>query len=387
MYNEDIFNSATIEGMLAAPGLKWHKFPSDVIPLWIADPDFPTAPGIRKAIQQAVDDEDFLYSDDTSIRALLAEKISAKNGIPTSKDEVYLTPGVIPALWLALKYSCKPGDEVVITDPSYNEFKKIVDAADCKINYWRLDEKKGYKHDVEELKKVITNKTKLIINCNPSNPTGRVLTVDELKGLADVAVDKKISVVSDELWEDIIFDDLKHVSLASLNPQISEQTITAWGFSKTWGVAGLQSGYLTTTNKEILTRLQKLGTGVIQGVNNIALRAIPVMVDRHSDYWKRDMMKQLYKMRDFCYKRFKEMGNVEVPELQGTYLMFPKFNYGLKSIELEKILREQGKVALSTGTNYGPSGEYHMRMLIGSSEEIVGEGLNRIESCLKTLKM
>jgi bifunctional pyridoxal-dependent enzyme with beta-cystathionase and maltose regulon repressor activities len=70
MYNEDIFNSATIEGMLAAPGLKWHKFPSDVIPLWIADPDFPTAPGIRKAIQQAVDDEDFLYSDDTSIRAL-----------------------------------------------------------------------------------------------------------------------------------------------------------------------------------------------------------------------------------------------------------------------------------------------------------------------------
>jgi len=386
MYNEDIFNSATIEGMLAAPGLKWHKFPSDVIPLWLADPDFPTAPGVRKAIQQAVDDEDFLYGDDTKVRTILAEKISIKNKIATSKDEVYLTPGVMPALWLALKYYCKPGDEVVITDPSYNEFKKLVDSVDCKVNYWKLDQKNGYKHDVEELKKVISNKTKLIINCNPSNPTGRVLTSEELKGIADVAVDKKIPVFSDELWEDIIFDDRKHTSLASLNPQITDQTITAWGFSKTWGVAGLQSGYLTTTNKEVLSGLKKIGTGVIQGVNNIVLRAIPIMVDRHSDYWKRDMMKHLHTMREFCYKRFQEMGDIEVPELQGTYLMFPKFNYGIKSVELEKILREQGKVALSTGTNYGLNGEYHLRILIGSSQEIVGEGLNRVESCLKTIK-
>lgn len=386
MYNEDIFNSSTIEGMLAAPGRKWHRYPPDVIPLWIADPDFPTAPGIRKVIQQAIDDEDFLYSDNTKVRNILAEKIATKNGLQVSKDEVILTNGVEPALWLALKYSCKPGDEVVITDPSYNEFKKIIEASDCKVKYWKLDFKNGYKHDSEELKKIITNKTKLIINCNPSNPTGRVLNSEELKGLADIAIDKKITVVSDELWEDILFDDRKHITLASLNPEISDQTITAWGFSKTWGVAGLQSGYCTSTNKDIISELKKIGTGIIQGVNNIALRAIPVMVDRHSDYWKRDMMKHLHYIRDLCYKRFEEMGSVEAPELQGTYLMFPKFNYGLKSIELEKMFLEQGKVALSPGTNFGPNGEYHMRIQIGTSEEIIGEGLNRIESCLKTLK-
>jgi cystathionine beta-lyase len=99
MFNADIFNSATIEGMLTAPGAKWHRDPPDVIPLWLADPDFPTSPAIRKAIQRAVDDEDFVYGDDKKARAAIVEKTNRRNGIKVTGENIMITQGVIPSMW------------------------------------------------------------------------------------------------------------------------------------------------------------------------------------------------------------------------------------------------------------------------------------------------
>jgi len=384
MFNADIYNSATIEGMLEAPGEKWHRDPPDVIPLWLADPDFPTSPALRKAIQGAVDDEDFLYADKNKPKPALANKISSRNSLNVTADQIMLTQGVIPSFWLALQYACKPGDEAIVTDPMYDPFYEALVTSNVKPNYWKLNMEDSYKFDIEKLKAAIKPKTKIIFVCNPHNPSGRVMTKEELSAIADIAVDKKLTVMVDELWEDIIFDDKKHITLASLNPEISDRTITAWGFSKTWGVAGLQVGYLTSTNKAIMADLNRLSRGVFRGTNNIALRAIPAMLDYHNDYWKRDMLKHLTAMRDLSEKRFIEMG-CKVPKLEGTYLLFPKFNVKVKSVEMEKIFREQGKVALSEGTKFGPSGEGHMRVLIATSQSILNEALDRIENTLKTI--
>jgi len=382
MYNEDSLNSATIEGMLAAPGVKWHRDPPDVIGMWLADPDFPTAPMIKKALINAVQDEDLLYGTDDKARAAMSERVNKKNGFKTTKDDIYVTQGVIPAMWLAIQNcGAKPGDEIVVTDPMYYPFFTAVETCHMKPAYWKLDEEDGYKFHEERLKKLITPKTKLIFVCNPHNPSGRVMTKEELKFIADIAVDKKINVMVDELWDDIVFDDRKHVSLATLSPEIADLTVTSWGISKTWGLPGLQCGYLTASQKN-LESMKKLAKGVLRGTTTLSLVAAQAALDRHSEYWIKDIMKQLTKIRGIADKRFKEMG-CTVPELQGTYLMFPKFNVKMTHKELEDLMLKTAKVGLGTGTEFGPEGEMHMRMTIATSEQILNEALDRIEKAIK----
>ncbi len=385
MYNEDVLNSATIEGMLAAPGAKWHRDPPDVIGMWLADPDFPTAPFIKKALINAVQDEDLLYGSDEKARAAMAERVNRKNGFKLTKDDIYVTQGVIPAMWLAIQNSdAKPGDEIVVNDPMYYPFFTAVENCKMKPAYWKLNEKDGYKFHEERLKKLITPKTKLIFVCNPHNPSGRVMAKEELKAIADIAVDKKIHVMVDELWDDIVFDERKHVSLATLSPEVADLTITSWGISKTWGLPGLQCGYLTATPKN-MENIKKIAKGVLRGTTTLSLAAAQAALDRHGEYWIKDIMNQLHKVRGIADKRFKEMG-CTVPELQGTYLMFPKFNLKLTHKELEELMMKTAKVGLGTGTEFGPEGEMHMRMTIATSEQILNEALDRIEKAVKGAK-
>jgi len=143
MYNEDIFNSMTIEGMLAGPGRKWHRDPPDVIPLWLADPDFPTAPGIKKVLLNAVHDEDFLYGDSTPALEAMAEKVKKVNHLDVTKDNVMITQGVIPGMWLAVRHACREGDEVVVTNPMYGPFYTSIEVTRTRPVYWKLGHGRG----------------------------------------------------------------------------------------------------------------------------------------------------------------------------------------------------------------------------------------------------
>ena len=222
--------------------------------------------------------------------------------------------------------------------------------------------------------------------CNPHNPAGRVMTKTELKAVADVAVDHNIHVFVDELWEDVRFDGREHISLASLSPEVSDLTATAWGVSKTFGVAGLYLGYLASTNKEILANYRKKASTIQRGACTLARAAAPVMLDSTLDWWRRDMMVHLTKIRDTCSKRMNEIPGVSFPKLEGTYVPFPKFDYGLKSGDLHQFLINEAKVALYPGNVFGPLGEGHMRVCLATSEAIIDEALNRLEKVLLKLK-
>jgi aspartate/methionine/tyrosine aminotransferase len=211
------------------------------------------------------------------------------------------------------------------------------------------------------------------------------MTKEELRGIADVAVDKKINVVSDELWEDIVFDDRKHVSIASLGPEIGALTLTSWGFSKTFGVAGLQLGYMATTNKEAMADMRKQATGIQRGSSTLAKAIAPVMLGSTLDWWRRDMMKHLTKIRDLCVKRMNAMKGVTFPDLEGTYVPFPRFDLGIPSKELADRLVKEYKVGLSAGVGFGAKGENHLRMCIATSEEIMKDALDRIEAATEKL--
>lgn len=268
----------------------------------------------------------------------------------------------------------------------YSPFSRSLETARAKPIQWELDDEEGYTFDDEALKNLITPKTKLICVCNPHNPTGRVMTKEELRAIADVAVDHKIKVISDELWEDIIFEDRKHISIASLNPEIEKLTITSWGFSKTFGVAGLQLGYLCATNKETMAGIRKQASGIQRGSSTLAKAAAPVMLDKTLDSYRRDMMTHLHKIRTLCDKRMNAMRGVTFTELEGTYVPFPRFDVGLKAKELSEYLLKEGKVGLSAGTGFGALGEGHQRMCIATSETIMTEALNRIEGALAKLR-
>jgi len=380
------FDKPTIESRLAARGVKWHRDPEDVIPLWLADPDYPLCPEIKEALRGAVEEEFTVYSSSTSVLELMAAKISRYNGFEVPAEQVMLTQGIIPGMWLAAEHACRPGDEVIVTDPMYYPFFTEVERTRTRPVHWKLKREEGYRFDIERLKRLVSPKTRLIYVCNPHNPCGRVMTREELKGIADVAVDEGIYVFVDELWEDILNDGRKHVSLASLNPEIADLTITSWGFSKTWSVPGLQAGYLAASSKTVFDSLTKISAGILRGTNNFAQAIAEPILSGKCDYWVNDMNKYLGEVRDLVEKRLNEMGDFTIPKLEGTYLMFPRFNYGLTSDELEKFLKEEAKVTLNNGAHFGPEGEGHMRILTATSKGIMNEALDRIEKAIPKLE-
>ncbi len=381
-----LFDKPTVKSRLKAKGVKWHLDSEDIIPLWLADQDYPLCPEVKQALVQAAKDEYTVYPQDEPVKELISEKLKRYNKLDIPETQIMMTQGVIPGMWLSAMHACNPGDEIIVNDPMYYPFFMLVDRVRARPVHWKLDLNEGYKFDIEGLKQCIGPKTKLIYICNPHNPCGRVMTKAELKGIADIAVDKGIYVFVDELWEDILNDGRKHISLASLSPEIANLTITSWGFSKTFSVPGLQAGYLATSNKFIFENLQKIAGGVLRGTNNFSLAIAEPILSGKCENWVKELNAYLQEVRDLVEKRLGGMADVTIPKLQGTYLMFPKFNYGLTSDELEKFFKEEAKVTFNNGHHFGEEGQGHMRVLTATSKGIMNKALDRIEKSIPKLE-
>jgi len=386
MSNVSPFDKPTIQSRLSVRGTKWHRDAPDIIPLWLADPDYPLCPELKDEMRKVIEEEYTVYGSDLEARRAISEKLKRVNKLDIPKEQVMMSQGVTPIMWLAIQNACRPGDEVIVTDPMYFPFFTAVGVTNTRPVYWKLDLEEGYSFDIERLKACITPKTKLIFVCNPHNPAGRAMTKEELKGIADVAVDNKLYIMVDELWEDIRYDGHKHYSLAAVDDEAAAQTMTSWGFSKTWSVPGFQAGYMGCTNKVMFEGLQKIANGVLRGTNNLSKGIAPLICSGKIDYWVKDMNKYLAEVRDLVAKRLTGMGAITVPRLDATYLMFPRFNYGISSNELEKILLNDAKVSLHNGIAFGPSGDGHMRILTATSKGIMNEALDRIEGVIPKLE-
>ena len=383
---ENPYDKPTIQSRLSVRGSKWHRDAPDIIPLWLADLDYPLCPELKDEMRKIIEEEYTVYGTDTDARKAISEKLKRVNKLDIPADQVMMSQGVTPTMWLAIQKACIPGDEVIVTDPMYYPFVNAVNVTKTRPIYWNLDIDEGYKFDLERLKASITPRTKLIFVCNPHNPAGRAMTKEELKGIAEIAVDNKLYIMVDELWEDIRYDGKKHYSLAALDDEAAAQTMTSWGFSKTWGVPGFQAGYLGCTNKIMFDELKHLGAGVLRGTNNLIKGIAPLICSGKIDYWVSDMIKYMAEVRDLVKKRLTEMGDFTIPKLEATYLMFPRFNYGLTSAEIHKVLMEDAKVSLNTGRTFGAGGDGHMRILTATSKGIMNEALDRIEKVIPTFE-
>lgn len=385
-FAETVDREITLENMNKMRGRrKWKRYGADVIPFWYSSPDYPVPPEVKEAAARAIEDECFEYSCFPETLEAMAETTRSKYLIDSTVEDIKVIPGVEPSLYLSTMYACKPGDEVILPSTMFGPFIRAIDYVNAKPVYHEIKQEDNWRFDLEEMKSLVTDKTKLIFLCNPHNPTGRVMTKEELKGIADIAVDHDIIVATDDLHDNILFDGRKHVSIASLGPEIAERTISMFGLSKTFGLAGIQIGWIVATNKEILAGINKLAEGLIQGTSSIALAVAHAVLTKCDPYIP-PLVDYLQGLRDYGVKRLKAIDKVNVVPPEGTYILWPNISdYGLTSAEMQEYLLEKGKVAVSDGSTHGPGGEGYIRIVFPTSKAIFSEGIDRIEEALSRL--
>lgn len=385
-FAETVDREITLEHMNKVRGRrKWKRYGADVLPFWYSSPDYPVPSEVKEAAARAIEDECFEYPWFPETLEAMAETTRSKYLIDSTVEDIKVIPGVEPSLYLSTMYACKPGDEVILPSTMFGPFIRAIDYVNAKPVYHEIRQEDNWRFDLEEMKSLVTDRTRLIFLCNPHNPTGRVMTKEELKGIADIAVDHDIIVATDDLHDNILFDGRKHVSIASLGPEIAERTISMFGLSKTFGLAGMQIGWLVATNKEILAGINKIAEGLIQGTSSIALAVAHAVLTKCDPYIP-PLADYLQDLRDYGVKRLKAIDKVSVVPPEGTYILWPNISdYGLTSAEMQEYLLEKGKVAVSDGSTHGPGGEGYIRIVFPTSKAIFSEGLDRLEEALSRL--
>ncbi|MBU2498297.1 MAG: pyridoxal phosphate-dependent aminotransferase, partial [Proteobacteria bacterium] len=303
---------------------------------------------------------------------------------PATPDDVHMIPGTMFAIFLACYYALKPGEEGVICPaPVYPPFIENVRNAQGVPVYNPLDLRGDLSLDLDDLKRRITPRTRLLMVSNPHNPTGRVFTEEELRGIAGIAEEHDLLIFSDELYEEMIFDG-EHISLGSLSSDLFERTLTVFGFSKAFGIPGFRIAYIVCRGKHMQVLKRRLH-GMIVHADTLAQAAAKAALTVGGP-WIRGLMAHLRKMRDEGAKRLNTMPGVQCPVPQATPFLFPNIaSFGLTSREMAQYLTEEAKVIVMNGAEFGPHGEGHIRINVATAYPVLQEAMDRIEKALRDL--
>jgi aspartate/methionine/tyrosine aminotransferase len=367
--------------------LKWGPWGEDVIPLSVADIDFRVPDEIKEGIIRALHEDRTPYGPyggDPDVVEAVCEKLNRVNNIPATPDDVHMIPGTMLAIFLACYYALKPGEEAVISPaPVYPPFMENIHNAEATPVFNPIDFQNNLKVDLEDLKRRISSKTRLLMVANPHNPTGRVFTREELEGIGRVAKEHGLMIFSDELYEDMIYDG-RHISIASLSPDLFERTITVFGFSKAFGIPGLRIAYITCRGRH-MPELKKRLHGMIVHADTLGQAAAKAALF-HGSPWLRRLVAHLRKMRDYGVERLTKIPGVSCPVPQATPFLFPDISsFGKTSEELKRYLLKEAKVVVQNGADFGPPGEGHIRINFATSRSVLKEAFDRLEQALSKI--
>jgi aspartate/methionine/tyrosine aminotransferase len=361
-----------------------QKKTDDLIRLDTGDPDFSTPDHIVNALIEAVKEGYTHYPPRTGIHELKESLANyhSKYGIKRDPSEVIVTCGGKPALYMSMAGILNPGDEVILTDPYFVDYLDRIQYLKTKKVTTKLDPKLGFHLDPEDLKRKITNKSKMIILCNPNNPTGTVFSQKELSEIADIAIDNDLVILSDEIYNEFVYDNRKHYSISSL-PGMKERTIVLLSFSKTFAMTGWRLGCILA-DEAITSRISRIPFSYrpatfIQKAGVAAL---------HGTWEPTEKMIEIYnERRKFFHKRVNEIEGLDCFLPEGAFYAFPKIiDKKINSIKFcERLLKEKG-VMTFPGVGFGLNGEYHFRVALVTSIEVLRQAINRIEEFMKDLK-
>ena len=357
----------------------------DIIHLEVGRPSYDTPGHIKEASKKALDNGVVHYGDlrgNTKLREALARKLKDYNGIEVTPDEVLITNGLTQASFATFMAGLEEGDEVIVFEPYYPQHNKKIELLGAKVVTVPLAKSKEYRLDPDALEKAITPKTRMIVFVNPANPVGRVFTHDEIAELASIATEHDLLVLTDEVYEYVLYDDHKHLSLATL-PGMRDRTISTFAFTKAYAMDGWRLGYVAA-KKEFVDAIYKIVLNETTHPNVFAQEGALAAVVNPQDCVV-EMVKEDRRRRDLVHDKLNAMPKVQCHMPHATIYAFPDFGgWGKSSDQLAEELLREVHVATESGTFYGATGAGHLRICFGSEPyERLEEAMDRIEGYLK----
>lgn len=367
---------------------KWDSLDMEhVIPLWVADMDFKTAPCIIETLKKRVEHGIFGYTrvPDEYYQATTNWFARRHNWNILPSDIIY-TSGVVPAISAIIKALTNPGDKVIIQTPVYNCFFSSIRNNGCEASENALTYKDNtYYIDFEDLEKRAADpKAKLLLLCNPHNPSGRVWNYNELTQIYEICSKHNITIVSDEIHCELVYPPFVYIPFCSLSDEIAERSVVCVSPSKSFNIAGLQIANIVCRDEEMRKKIDKaININEVCDVNPFGVLAT-IAAYNEGEPWLTELIDYLQRNYEFLVSYFNnEMPDYPVVKLEGTYLVWVDCRVsGLASGELEEKLIREGGVWLNPGSMYGEAGEGFMRINIACPRSQLAEGLKRIKKVL-----
>ncbi len=367
---------------------KWDSAPDeDILPLWVADMDFRTAPAIIEALEKRVAHGIFGYTrvPDEYYDAVTGW-FGRRHGWTFPKEWIIYTSGVVPAISAILKALTLPGDRVLIQGPVYNCFFSSIRNSGCAMVSNSLTrEGNTYRINFDDMEQKIVNEDiRVFLLCNPHNPAGRVWTREELLQMGNICLRHGVTVISDEIHCEFTYPGHEYTPFASLGQEYAQHSVTCVSPSKAFNIAGLQIANIVTADDELRRRINRaININEVCDVNPFGVIAT-IAAYNHGEEWLDELMQYLHGnyeyMKDYCDKHLPQF---PIMKLEGTYLPWMDCSaLHLSSAEIEDRLIKQAKLWLNAGSMYGREGEGYMRWNIACPRQTLMKGLERFTSAV-----
>jgi aspartate aminotransferase len=360
----------------------------DVLSFSAGEPDFGTPQVIKEAAIKAMDNNETRYTaveGTPACRKAICEKLKRDNGLDYDPSEVIISVGAKHSLFNIFQAGIEEGDEVIIPAPYWVTYPELVKYSGGTVVEIITTDKSNFKITPQQLKDAITPKSKMLILTTPSNPTGSVYTKDELIAIAEVLKDTNITVISDEMYEKLVYDNSDFTAVASISDDMLNRTITVNGLSKSVAMTGWRFGYLASKDKELVKAMKKLQSQSTSNINSITMGAAITALNGSADKDIEAMRVQFEKRRDLAVELMNDIDGLSVVVPSGAFYLFVNIqDISNDSMEFSKQLLEDVGVAVVPGVAFGLEG--YFRLSFATDEETIKDGINRIKKFVESKK-
>ncbi len=383
-YDLERYSRAELQGRT---GVKWHRDGSAAIAAWVADMDFPIAPEIRAAIDALVSSDDLGYPDpslDASVRSAFSRRVRARYQLVVDPDRVVVVSDVVQAIYLCVLAFTEPGDGIACLTPAYPPFFSAV--ADTGRRLLACDLVAGeerFEVDLAALDSLLRDQgARMLLLCNPHNPSGRSFTRAELEGIAAIARDRDLTVISDEIHADLTLAGATHLAFGALDSASSERTVTLSSASKAFNLAGLRCAVAAFGSDSLRDRFERFPAHARGSVSVLGMVAA-LAAWEGAGAWLEAALRALSSNRDFLVAYLAQhLPRVAIRPPEATYLAWLDLRPLGLGDDPTGWLKEHAKVALSPGADFGAAGSGHSRLNFGTTRPVLEEMLARIAAAL-----
>jgi len=368
---------------------KWHKFPPDVLPLWVADMDFPSPEPVIRALRERVEHGVFGYGvEQPEFHEVMCDRLLKRFGWKVEPEALVLMPGVISGFNVAARAFASPGDGVLMQLPVYPPILRLPDNVGMSRD--GADLTRGpdgrYTIDFEAFERAITPRSRMFLLCNPHNPVGRVFSREELARMAEICLRRGLVICADEIHGDLTYTGHTHVPIASLDPEIEARTITLMAPSKTFNLAGLRCALAVIPNQALREKFVASRLDMVQTPNILGYTAM-LAAYRDGQPWLDELLRYLEANRDYLVKYVRaNFAGIEMGVPEGTYLAWLDCRRAhIPNDDPFNFFLETGRVAFNDGPTFGRGGQGFVRLNFGCPRQLLTQGLERIGQTLGRL--